>query len=187
MLQRFAEGSMSDAAPVGIRAVLHGCTYYYYAESADEFSVWTGGQRTEVADLQHFGMRVEVGIWPDNDRGYGDLFDATVCSPSWLAAELSAGNWDKPGHCNPWPPGTPAKMLHLSGVWVMESWSQDDFEAALRVLCDYYSPAPDWETLADRLTRHLNWDFDYRYDDEVNERHGLPPITRSVPKRSADQ
>lgn len=67
-------------------------------------------------------------------------------------------------------------MMHPSGVWLMERWSQDDFQRAVEALCESVSPAPDWDTLGARLTRYLRWDYEYSHDDEMNRRHGLPRV-----------
>ena len=41
------------------------------------------------------------------------------------------------------------------------------------------SPGPDWQTVAARIGRHLPWEYDYKHDDELNERAGLPRLAHS--------
>jgi hypothetical protein len=91
------------------------------------FSEGPTDQPPVVSDPTHFGMKVMVLIGTDDDRP-GDAFDAFPCTGSWLAAELAAG---KAGRLSDdlvtehdegvWP---------LAGVWVMDRWSQERFEAA---------------------------------------------------------
>jgi hypothetical protein len=138
------------------------------------FSEGPTDQPPVVSDPTHFGMKVMVLIGTDDDRP-GDAFDAFPCTGSWLAAELAAG---KAGRLSDdlvtehdegvWP---------LAGVWVMDRWSQERFEAAVRQLCRTHSPAPDWGTLASRIGRLLPWEYDYRFDDFVDAHPGptFPP------------
>jgi hypothetical protein len=132
-----------------------------------------------VSDPSHFGMQVTVLIGTDDDRP-GDAFRAFPCTGSWLAAELAG-----------------ATGLHLAdslvtehdegvrplaGVWVMDHWSQERFEAAVHQLCRTHSPAPDWGALASRIGRLLPWEYDYRFDDFVDVHPGptFPPCDATV-------
>lgn len=181
-----------DGTPSQVTAVVRDCLYYWYDETegheCDEVSVWGWpGQVAPELDPGYFGIRVEIDIGPDDDPTFYQEFDAVVCSWRWFCSQLAAGRWDNPwfwGGVHLFP--MPAKMLNPSGLWLMDQWSQEDFESGLKALCTFVSPAPDWDTLADRLTRWLNWDFEYRYDDQINERHGLPPIWRSPGDSKAD-
>ncbi len=46
----------------------------------------------------------------------------------------------------------------------MKTWSPEAFEAALERLVTAMSPGPDWQTVANRVGRHLPWEYDYKYD-----------------------
>ncbi|PSL01321.1 hypothetical protein CLV30_11451 [Haloactinopolyspora alba] len=61
-----------------------------------------------------------------------------------------------------------------SGLWLMERWNPDEFVAAVQLVVDKSSPGPDWGVVAARIGRSIPWEFDYKYDDQVNRRHGLP-------------
>jgi hypothetical protein len=119
-----------------------------------------------VVDPEHFGMEVSVLIGT-TDQAPADSFTAFPCTASWLADELAAGRWQRLSddlvteHDDTvWP---------LAGVWVMDRWSQERFEAAVRRLCRPSSPAPDWGALASRISRLLPWEYDDRYDQRVDE------------------
>jgi hypothetical protein len=174
---------MSDK-PSQVTAVLRDCLYYWYDETegheSDDVVIWGWpGRDPADVDPENFGIRVEIDIGPHNDPAFYQEFDAVVCSWRWFCSQLSAGRWENPwfwGGADPFP--IPAKMLNPRGLWLMDRWSQEDFESALKALCNFVSPAPDWDTLAARLTRQLNWDDEAGYDDQINERHGLPAIWR---------
>lgn len=73
----------------------------------------------------------------------------------------------------------PPTVLAATGVWLMRRWSWDQFEAAIRQICDYASPGPDWGTVANRIGRFLQWEFDDEYDGHVNAYYGTPFPPRS--------
>jgi hypothetical protein len=119
-----------------------------------------------VADPEHFGIEVSVLIGT-TDEPTADSFTAFPCTGSWLAAELAAGRAPRLSDSlvtehdeGVWP---------LAGVWVMDRWSQERFEAAVHQLCRTHSPAPDWGVLAARIGRLLPWEYDYRYDQRVDD------------------
>jgi hypothetical protein len=139
---------------------------YYGPGSVDEPPV--------VLDPTHFGMRVDVMIGTD-DEPSADCFTAFPCTSSWLAAELAAGRWERLSDdlVTDHDPG----VRPLAGVWVMDRWSQERFESSVQQLCQTYSPAPDWGTVASRLTRLLPWEYDDRYDEYLDTHPGpvFPP------------
>jgi hypothetical protein len=61
----------------------------------------------------------------------------------------------------------------------MLRWDASAIEQAIQRICEGASPAPDWGTLASRIGRLIPWEYDYRYDDHVNEHFGspFPPAT----------
>ncbi|CAM3491172.1 hypothetical protein NOZE110980_00385 [Nocardioides zeicaulis] len=61
----------------------------------------------------------------------------------------------------------------------MKAWSRVAFEAAVERLVTAASPGPNWQTVADRIGRHLPWEYDYKHDDQMNTRAGLPQLTHS--------
>jgi hypothetical protein len=56
----------------------------------------------------------------------------------------------------------------------MRQWHRTEFESALRLVCEEFSPGPDWGTVASRIGRVIPWEFDYKYDAHVNKNSGLP-------------
>lgn len=122
-------------------------------------------------DPEHFGMNAQVFIG-EAGNDLVDSFDITVCTPSWMAAKVAAGHWDR--FRNGALRVLPKSVAVGSGIWFMQRWDRDDFEAAVRAICDVFSPGPDWGTVACRIGRLIPWEFDYRYDEHVNSHSGAP-------------
>lgn len=118
-----------------------------------------------VGDPAHFGIQVSVLIGT-TDQAPADSFTAFPCTASWLADELTAGRWQR--LADDLVTEYDDNVRPLAGVWVMEQWSQERFEAAVHRLCATHSPAPDWGALASRLSRLLPWEYDDRYDLRVD-------------------
>jgi hypothetical protein len=123
----------------------------------------------EPSDPTHFGTSVQILIG-EVGSDLADSFDVTVCSPSWFAAEVEGGRWFTQAA----PLGMPETVAVGAGLWFMRSWDRDQFESAVRFLCETYSPGPDWGSVASRIGRQLPWEFDYKYDAHVDERFGEP-------------
>jgi hypothetical protein len=124
----------------------------------------------------HFGVQVQALIGPTGDDG-ADSFDALVCSPSWLVEQAAIGNWDllSGGIYD----GVSDELAPGEGTWLMARWSPDDLMTALGVVIEKSSQGPDWFVVAARIGRSIPWEYDYKYDDEVNRRHGLPSPWRT--------
>lgn len=130
------------------------------------------------ADPTHFGVSVQIFIGHEADDA-SDSFDLVVCSPSWFAARVADGAWDRfrAGGLT----ALPMSVAVGSGIWFMRHCDQTEFESALRVVCESASPGPDWGTVAYRIGRLIPWEFDYKYDAHVDQRYGEPfPPTRPV-------
>ena len=132
----------------------------------------------EPEDPEHFGAAVQVLIGERGDD-LADSFDLRVCSPSWFAAEVAAGQWFTQGA----PLGMPPSVAVGSGLWFMRRWDRAEFESAIAFLCETYSPAPDWGTLAARIGRQIPWEFDFKYDHHVDLQFGtrFPPQQGPTP------
>lgn len=102
-----------------------------------------------------------------------DSFDVIVCSADRLAAYLEPENWEEDDTL----PG--GNIRAVTGTWLMKVWSQSEFEGAVQRVVLAYSPGPNFATVAARIGRVLPWEYDYRYDNAVNEAARLPPLTRS--------
>jgi len=120
-------------------------------------------------DPEHFAYSMEAYIG-DRDGDAADLFDGMVCSQSWLAARLLRDDEIGTQHLAHFP--SPAIITNTP--WIMRRWDRAEIERTVRLICDKYSPGPDWRTVADRIGRWLPWEYDYRYDEDVNRRHGIP-------------
>lgn len=113
-------------------------------------------------DPEDFRFNAWVFIGVESEEG-SDRFDIVVCSPTWMARELAAGRWMASITDEDAGP-----FVMSPFVYYMVRWDQAEFEDELRSLCARCSPAPDWASLADRLSRYLAWEYDYRYDEYVD-------------------
>lgn len=95
-------------------------------------------------DDEHFMLGVTASIGPAGERGQ-ELFQFTVCSPSWLAAE-------------PMDKG----YAFLRHTLVVERWNPELVEQAIGGLCQRVE-GDDWHQIAVWLARFGCWEFeDYR-------------------------
>lgn len=127
------------------------------------------------AGADHFGVTAQVFIG-STDNDLADSFDCILCSPSMLAEQFTAAGWGS-GLTEDVLPG--GHVLPVHGVWLMKTWSPEAFMTAVERLVTAASPGPDWQTVANRIGRHLPWEYDYRHDDRLNTEAGLPRLTRS--------
>ncbi len=161
-------GQPAGMSPV-VKAEIKGILYFGPGASND-------AARFDPADPAHFSVSVQALIGQVGDH-LADSFDVRVCSPGWFSAEVANGVEFKQGA----PLGLPGAIALGAGLWFMQRWDQDEFESAVRFLCETYSPAPDWGSLASRIGRQMPWEYDYRYDDHVDSMFGSPfPPPRAV-------
>ncbi|MFC0224829.1 Imm8 family immunity protein [Nocardioides zeicaulis] len=134
---------------------------------------WDGAE--PAAGQGHFGVTAQVFIG-SADSELADSFDCILCSPSMFAERFSVAGWGSALADEVLPGG---EVLPVHGVWLMKAWSRVAFEAAVERLVTAASPGPNWQTVADRIGRHLPWEYDYKHDDQMNTRAGLPQLTHS--------
>ena len=115
------------------------------------------------ADPLYFGIDVHAYIGEPGARG-SDEFHVVVCSPSWFAEYASTGA----GWSFLTTPLDASPVLLGTGVWFMRRWDADQFLSMIDEICDGASGGPTWGSVANRIGRWLPWEFDYRYDDDVN-------------------
>lgn len=122
-------------------------------------------------DPDFFGVTVQVFIG-DTASDLVDSFDLIVCSPVWMAAQVEAGAWEmfQMGGLH----SMPDSIAVGSGIWLMRRWDRGDLEAALRSVCQTFSPGPDWGSVASRISRLIPWEFADKYDAHVNGRFAQP-------------
>lgn len=113
----------------------------------------------------------------ERDRPSATAFDFNVCSPKWLAANFdnelvgrTAANYHNPT----------STVRFGTGYVFMQRWDYAALHAAMMALSQRFE-APDWSTLANRIGRILEWEFDYRYDEERStaNRSSHPPGQRA--------
>ena len=56
----------------------------------------------------------------------------------------------------------------------MQRWDAGALEAAIRELCER-TEGPNWGAVASRLNRLLPWEFNYRYEQAVDDGRLFPP------------
>ncbi|WP_216819765.1 Imm8 family immunity protein [Frondihabitans sp. 762G35] len=123
--------------------------------------MWTieGDDLDSIApeQLTHIAQWIRVLAGPDDGPGE-ESFDLLVCTPSWLAQELSRGPAIVGRH-------------HL----IIERW---DAARVRAVVTDLFTgeEADDWQDLGPRLGRLGHWEFeDYRqFEDQGNGSSGGP-------------
>ena len=138
------------------------------AGAAEDYSL----QGYSPIDTEDIGFDACIYIGPEGEETM-DLFDLVVCSATWQARELSSGRW-----MERFADAESGPIVLGLDVCTMPTWDRMVFESALNRLCELCSPAPDWVSLAARIGRYLAWEWDYRFDQEVNDRHDLPPPPR---------
>lgn len=109
-----------------------------------------------------FGFNAVIYIGVEGEEGM-DLFDLVVCSPPWMARELTTGRWMARITREDVDPITMTPF-----VFYMQRWEPTELLTQLRSLCARCSPAPDWSSLANRLARYMAWEYDYKYDEYVD-------------------
>jgi hypothetical protein len=95
-------------------------------------------------DGERFRLQVTASIGVAGEDG-ADLFDFTVCSPSWLAGEELYKGFAFQRH-----------------TLLVERWDADLVERAIGDLCRR-TEGESWEEIAQKLSRYGYWEFeDYR-------------------------
>lgn len=125
-------------------------------------------------DPEHFGFPIMVFIGP-SDSDLVDSFDALVCTPSWLGE-----NFDDP-RVSRWSFESPGAIFGNRCIF-LRRWDYVALVDAITGLCAFHE-AGDWGMLADRLGRHIPWEYDYRYDAFLDERKDEVPCF--PPERSS--
>ena len=125
---------------------------------------WDGGLCPR--DPEHFGIRVQAFI---GSRGSdaADSFDVIVCTPSWLAEHfddehVGAWNWEQAG------------VRFGNRFLFMKRCDYVTLSTAVTEPCATHQ-ADDWGALPNRIGRHIPWEFDYRYDNFVDQTAGHRP------------
>jgi hypothetical protein len=116
-------------------------------------------------DPEHFGISIMAFIGSTDD-GPADSFDALVCTPSWLAEHfqdprISRWKFELPG------------LMFGSRFIFMERWDYPALLSAVSGLCAFHE-ADDWGMLANRIGRHIPWEFDYQYDKFLDGQATVP-------------
>ena len=64
-------------------------------------------------------------------------------------------------------------MLFGTGLVFMREWDLSKLRQTLQDVCER-THGPDWGAVASRLARLLPWEFDYRYDEAVDQGEPFP-------------
>jgi len=88
-----------------------------------------------------------------------DAFEALVCSPPWLTGHL-------PGLQAEDADGRARWYRTGRGLWLMNRWDPDALQRDLAALLAD-AAGPNWPVVANRLSRHLDWEYDDRLDEAI--------------------
>ncbi len=124
------------------------------ALSAPDLSMW------QPTDPSNFAIYLQAFIGPGVDEA-SDSFDVLLCTPRWLG-----DNWDHPGVGKY---GLSAQVKSGRGLVLMQRWDYSELDDAIRRLCSTMI-GKTWADVADRIGRHLPWEFDSRFDEEQDKR-----------------
>lgn len=134
----------------------------YVVGHGDGFPIDGSLEGYSPPNREDFGFNAMVFIGIEGEEG-SDLFDIVVCSPTWMSRELTSGRWMTRITREEMDP-----IVMNPFVCYMPRWDTTELLSQLRSLCARCSPAPDWASLADRLSRYLAWEYDYKYDEYVD-------------------
>lgn len=115
-------------------------------------------------DSSKFGIRLQVFIGAHDDDKF-DSFDAVVCTPNWLAEKWEAG-WFADSRLTD-------GVLSGHGVLLMKEWDHSELLSALEKLVEQVE-GNTWGDIANRVSRHLEWEYAYGYDDYQDQGRPFP-------------
>lgn len=98
----------------------------------------------KAADPTYFGALLSATIGPEDGPGE-EIFQATVCSPAWLADHV-LGKTDK-------------GFVFLRHYLVVARWDADRVEMLVSDLCSRAS-GRTWSEVAGKLSRYLAWEYE---------------------------
>jgi immunity protein 8 of polymorphic toxin system len=129
-----------------------------FVEGPGDLSTW------EPGDPTYFGTAIDLYIGgTDDPDGATDSFATILCSPSWLKDHITDIQTDDPQE-SVWQTGLPYRTGR--GLWLMPRWDHDAFSRDLDTLLTQ-AAGLTWPVVANRLSRHLDWEYDYRFDDAI--------------------
>ena len=101
-------------------------------------------------------------------EGGEDRFDAFACSPAWLAENFTTVDESSGRRLLPWAQTeSQDHSFFTPGLVLMPTWSPEALSEAIDRICERCQ-GPDWPTVASRLTRYLDWEYEYKYDEYVD-------------------
>jgi hypothetical protein len=120
------------------------------------------------ADCFAFDVMVFIGLDDEDDS---DRFDCFACSPQWLADNFFALHSKTGERMLPWAniEAEEKGALFVPSLVLMPAWDAEVLRRAIEEICERCS-GPDWPTVASRLDRYLDWEWEYNYDEFV-DRH----------------
>lgn len=146
------------------------------AELKSLFSMELSGslEAYKPQDPKHFGIRVMAFIGsPEDERS--DSFDLLVCTATWLADhpdDPRISRWDFESN----------ELLFGNRFVFMKHWDYQALRDAIVGVVALHE-ADDWGTLANRIGRHIPWEFDYKYDAFIDQ---APEARPTFPPQGAD-
>lgn len=102
---------------------------------------------------EYFGAHLDITIGP-SEGNVGDIFQATVCSPSWFADNILKTRRQHPTHED--VEHAPQFGRHYLFA---NTFDEETIQSAVEKWV-VSQAADDWATLAQRLSRNLAWEFE---------------------------
>jgi hypothetical protein len=120
------------------------------------------------ADYFAFDVMVFIGLEGEDDS---DRFDCFACSPQWLADNFFALDSNTGERMLPWAniEAEEKGALFVPSLVLMPAWDGEVLWRAIEEICGRCL-GPDWPTVASRLDRYLDWQWEHEYDKFV-DRH----------------
>jgi hypothetical protein len=116
----------------------------------------------QYSDGAHTTSKRSSGRWEHP----ADSFDFVVCTPRWLAENFDDVRLPR------WKYET-ENLLFGGQLVLMQRWNEAELRAGIERLCADCS-GPDWGTVASRVGQWLLWEFQYKYDEYLDEVGGMP-------------
>ncbi len=137
---------LRSSSLLGMTPQMHAKLRYLHSPDVPDMATYT------PEDPTHFSILVQAMVGPRGEQGE-ESFDFIVCTPRWLEATLSQDGFVFGRHYLI----VPRYDYYL--IW-----------QAIEDLCNR-TDGPDWTTIANKLGRYGQWEFEDYRDKEVEDAH----------------
>lgn len=124
------------------------------------------GFEEHLPNPSYFGFPVTLIICGSEDEE--ESFRCFACSPSWLMVNFQAINNETNRPFLPWHKEAIHSSLLTQGLVLMKIWSREELWQEIDRLCGRCT-GPTWSIVAERLSRWLDWEYEYSLDEYLDE------------------